>query len=168
MLIIINNRLINNKSLRLILKEKVLKNNKKPSPLAKLILEIHFMYNRNNYFFLLHYSHYKIHQKYFIPKNNYFQCLKPILSSGHILEAGKYTSKYTKILYHTNKDKLISNVRISRNVAHINNLSKQKVKPILALFSKELTTALQDEYREEANRIVNFLEFFKTILFSLY
>ena len=59
-------------------------------------------------------------------------------------------------------------MRISRNVAHINNLSKQKVKPILALFSKELTTALQDEYREEANKIVNFLEFFKTILFSLY
>ena len=58
------------------------------------------------------------------------------------------------------KDKFISNIRISCDVAYVDNSNKQKVKPTLALFSKELTTILQDEYGEEANEIINFLEFF--------
>ena len=55
----------------------------------------------------------------------------------------------------------MSNVRINRNIAYVDNLSKQKVKPALALFSKEVTTALRDEYGSEADRTTNFLEIFQ-------
>ena len=39
---------------------------------------------------------------------------------------------------------------MNRNVAHISNLSKEKVSPSLALFSENLTTALKDEYGVQA------------------
>ena len=39
---------------------------------------------------------------------------------------------------------------MSRNVAYIDNLSKQKVYPALALFSREMTTPLEIEYGHEA------------------
>ena len=47
-----------------------------------------------------------------------------------------------------------------RNVAVIANMSKQKVKPALALFSKDLTSALKDEHRDKAQGTHEFLEMF--------
>ena len=66
-----------------------------------------------------------------------------------------------KKLYHKNKDKLISDVRMAWNVACVDNLSKQKVKPALALFSKEITTALKNEHDEKAQGTHGFLEMFQ-------
>ena len=47
-----------------------------------------------------------------------------------------------------------------RNVACTDNLSKQKIKPVLYLFLKELTLALRNECGNEAAGTANFLEFF--------
>ena len=52
-------------------------------------------------------------------------------------------------LCHKSKKKLIRKVRINRNVACIDNLSKQKVSPALALFDRNLTTALENEHGEK-------------------
>ena len=49
-----------------------------------------------------------------------------------------------------NKDKLLSSIRMSKNVACVDNLSKQKVSPALSLFSRGMTTALEFEYGNEA------------------
>lgn len=57
-----------------------------------------------------------------------------------------------------NKNKLISDVRISKNVAYPDNLSKQKVSPALTLFSRELTTALQNKHGGQAKGIWLFLK----------
>ena len=50
---------------------------------------------------------------------------------------------------------------MQRNVAFIDNMSKQKVKPALALFSKDLTTALKDQHGNEAIGTYKFLEMFQ-------
>ena len=39
---------------------------------------------------------------------------------------------------------------MNRNAAYIENLSKQKVSPVLSLFDINLTTALENEYGEKA------------------
>ena len=58
-----------------------------------------------------------------------------------------------------NKDKLISSCRVHKNTVNPDNLSKQKVKPALALFSKELTKALESEFGEKAKGTYAFLAF---------
>ena len=54
----------------------------------------------------------------------------------------------------------MTNIRMSRNVAHIENLIKQQVSPSLALFFKELTTALEDEYGNMAKAAYLLLRMF--------
>ena len=78
-------------------------------------------------------------------------CLHPTLtlSTGHALEAGTCSIKWTRYLHHKNKYKLVRNFKMSRNDAYVDNLSKQKVSPALALSEKNLTTALENEYGEK-------------------
>ena len=65
-------------------------------------------------------------------KDFYYQ--KLILSTGFVLEAGVCSVKWIRDLCHKNKDKLVSNVRMNINVAHVDSISKQKVSPALNLF----------------------------------
>lgn len=54
--------------------------------------------------------------------------------------------KWIRNLPRKNKNKLISSMRMNRNIARIDNLSKQKASPALALFSENTTTALRDQH----------------------
>ena len=65
----------------------------------------------------------------------------------YILQLGTCSVKLVCVLYYKNKNKLISNMSINRNVMYRDNLSKQKVSLALALFSENLTTALRDGYK---------------------
>ena len=95
-----------------------------------------------------------------VKNNNYFKYPKLVLSDGHILEPGICTIKWIKDLYHKNKDKLLSSVRVNKNTFNPDSLSKQKVQPALSLFSTELTKALRMEYGEQAKGTYRFLETF--------
>ena len=81
-----------------------------------------------------------------------------MLSTGHVLEAGICSVKWSRDLCHKNKENLISNVRININVAHVDSLSKQKVSPTLALFDMNLTTGLKYEHEKVAKGTWSFLE----------
>ena len=54
-----------------------------------------------------------------------------------MLEAGVCSVKWIRDLCHKNKGKLVSNVRMSLNVAHVDSLSKQEVSLAL-IFSKRI------------------------------
>ena len=69
---------------------------------------------------------------------------------GHVLETGVCSIKWIRDLCHKSKEKLMSNVRIKRNVACADSLSKQKVSPELSLFDVNFTTALKDKHSETA------------------
>ena len=58
------------------------------------------------------------------------------------------------------KKKLVSNVRMRRNVVHVDNLSKQKVSPALNLFRRTLTTALEDDHGDMAKGTWSFSRIF--------
>ena len=92
--------------------------------------------------------------------NNEFVCPKLTLPTGHVLQSGTCKVKWIRDLYHKNKSKLISNMRMNRNIACIDNLSKQKVSPALALFSENITTALRDQHGDQAKGTWEFLTFF--------
>ena len=81
------------------------------------------------------------------------------MSNGERLEGGMCSINWVKELCKTNKDKLISSCRVHKNTVNPDNLSKQKVKPALALFSKELTKALETEFGEKAKGTHAFLAF---------
>ena len=82
--------------------------------------------------------------------NNHYQCPTLEISTGFVLEAGVWTVSWTRKLHHKNKDKLFSTYRMPRNVAHVESLNKQKVSPALALFSINLTSALEKEHGNAA------------------
>ena len=70
---------------------------------------------------------------------------KLILSFGFALEGGVRCMKCILDLYHESKDKLKSSMKMSKTVACVNNIRKKKESPVLTLFSKESTTALENE-----------------------
>ena len=82
-----------------------------------------------------------------------------VLSNGERLEGGTCSINWVKELCKINKDKLISSCRVHKNTVNPDNLSKQKVKPALALFSTELTKALECEFGEKAKGTYSFLNF---------
>ena len=49
-------------------------------------------------------------------------------------------------------------MRIAKNVTLVDNLSKKKVPPTLALFAREMTTALEDEHKGLASGTSIFLK----------
>ena len=57
-----------------------------------------------------------------------------------------------------NKNKIISSLRMNRNIECADNLSKQKVSPALALFSRDLTVALKKECGDNAKGTYEFLK----------
>ena len=77
-----------------------------------------------------------------------------------MLEAGVCTSNHTKKLHHANKEKSVSDVRMSRNAACTENLSKQKVKHAIDLFSRNIASALEDECGKASSGTCNFLRMF--------
>ena len=95
-----------------------------------------------------------------LKKGNDFYHPKLTLSTGYVLEAGICSLKWMRDLHHKNKNKLIRNVRMNRNAAYIENVSKQKANPVLSLFDINLTTALKDEYGEAAKGTWDFLKLF--------
>ena len=160
--IIVDGGSTNSKLVRMLLAEKLRQESKKGTPLPEIVLETFFFYNNRKYYVLFCIVHIvKCVRNALFRKNNYFQYPELVLCTGHVLEAGTCTSKHVKQLCYENKDKLVSNVRMSRNVAFIDNMSKQKVKPALALFSKDLTTALKDQHGDEAIGTCEFLEMFQ-------
>lgn len=82
--------------------------------------------------------------------NNYFYYPRLVLSSGYVLEARACAVNWIRGLYHKSKDKLISSYRMLRSIAYVNSLNKKKVPHALALFSTNLTTALEIEHGEAA------------------
>ena len=64
-----------------------------------------------------------------------------------------------KELCNKNKNELISSCRINKNTVNPDSLARQKVKPALALFSTELTKALELECGEKAKGTYEFLAF---------
>ena len=91
----------------------------------------------------------KILRNTLFKKDNEFFHPKLTLRIVHVLEAGTCSVKCMRDLHHKNKHKLISNLRMNINAAYVDNLSKQKVSPALALSEKNLTTALENEYGEK-------------------
>ena len=75
---------------------------------------------------------------------------KLVLSTDYVLEAGVCSVKWIRDLCLKNKEKLMSNFRMNRNVACVGNLCKKKASPELALFDTKLTTALKDEHSKVA------------------
>ena len=117
--------------------------NGKPTPTAQLQLQTSFKYENEQYFTLFCVPHMiKTARNALFIKGNDFNYPELKLSIGYVLQAGICSMKYIRDLYHKNKDKLICNYRMSKNVACTDNLNKQKVPPALALFCNELTTAL--------------------------
>ena len=88
-------------------------------------------------------------KEYFFQKNNYLQYPKLVLRARFIFKAGAYIARYMKQLYYMSKDKLISSTRMARNIAFTDYMSKQKVKPTITLYSKELTSVLNDKYAKK-------------------
>ena len=86
-------------------------------------------------------------------KDNDYLHLNLTLSTGHVLEDGTFSVKWMRDFHHKNKHKLISNFRMSRNVAYVDNLRRKKLSPVLALFNKNLTVALENEYREKQQEL---------------
>ena len=74
------------------------------------------------------------------------------------MELGICIIKWIKDLYHKNKDKLLSSVRVNKNTFNPDSISIQKVQLALSLFSTELTKALRIEYREQVKETHMFLE----------
>ena len=64
-------------------------------------------------------------------KGNHFSDPTLMLSTGFVLEAGVCFVKWIRHLHHKNKVKLVSNVRMSSNVVHVDSVSKQKVSSTL-------------------------------------
>ena len=79
-------------------------------------------------------------------KGNDFHCPKLTLSTGNVLEAGTCSVKRMRDLHHINKKKLVRNVRMNRNAAYVENVSKQKFSHVLALFDMNLTANLEKEH----------------------
>ena len=160
--IILNGGSTNSKLVRMFIAEKYRRESNKVTPVPEIILESYFAHNDRKYHVLFCIVHIvKCVRNALFRKNNYFQYPELVLCTVYVLEAGTCTSKYVKQIYHENKDKLVSNFRMQRNVAFIDNMSKQKVKPALALFSKDLTTALKDQHGNEAIGTCKFLEMFQ-------
>ena len=44
-------------------------------------------------------------------------------------------------------------MKMTKNVAWVDDLNKQKFPPVLALFTREMTTALEDDCKGLASRI---------------
>ena len=82
--------------------------------------------------------------------NNYYQYLRLELSTRFVLEASIHTVSWVQKLHHENKGKLVSTYRMSRNVAYVDSLNKQKASPALALFLTNLVSALEKEYGKAA------------------
>ena len=82
-------------------------------------------------------------------KGNECHCPELVLSTDFVLEAGTCSVTWIRKLHNMNKDKLISSIRMSKNVAYIDNLIK-KVSHALTFFSIEMTMALEFEYGNEA------------------
>ena len=93
----------------------------------------------------MHFSFDKNIRNALFRKGNDFHCPRLELCTGFVLEAGVCSVKWTRDLCHKNENKMTSNVRMHKNVACVDNLSKLKVLPALALFTREMTTALEDE-----------------------
>ena len=91
----------------------------------------------------------KILRNTLFKKDNEFFHPKLTLRIVHVLEAGTCSVKWMRDLHHKNKHKLISNLRMNINAAYVDNLSKQKVSHVRALFDKNLTTALENEHGEK-------------------
>ena len=92
-------------------------------------------------------------------KGNYFKYPTLVLSNGEFLGGGICTMNWVKELCNKNKNELISSCRIHKNTVNPDSLAKQKVKPALALFSTELTKALELEHGEKAKGTCKFLAF---------
>ena len=112
---------------------------------------------KHSSFFVIHII--KCIRNSLIKKNNYFKHPTLALSNGERLEVGIFSMNWVKEFHKINKDKLISSCRVKKNTVNPDNLSKQKVKPALALFSKELTKALETEFGEKAKGTYDFLAF---------
>ena len=61
----------------------------------------------------------------------------------HAIEADVCSVKWIRDLNDKSKEKLISKVRMCRNIACVDYLSRQKVSPTLSLFDMNLNTALK-------------------------
>lgn len=98
-------------------------------------------------------------------KGNYFSYPKLSLLCGYVLEAGTHNVNWIRDLFHKNKGKIASSFRMSQNVAYVDNLNKQKVPPALALFSNELSAALEFEYGDAAKGAFELLKMFNNFIF---
>ena len=109
------------------------------------------MHNNNKHFIMFCIPHMlKSFRNELFSSNNYYQYPRLVLSTGFVLEAGICTVSWVRKLYNENKDKLFSTYRMPINVAYVQSLSKQKVSLALALFSTNLTYALEKEYGNTA------------------
>ena len=83
-----------------------------------------------------------------------------MIATGHLLEASVCSVKWVRDLCHERNEKLMPNVRMSRNISCVDNLSKKKVSSALSSLDKNLAAALKDEYGEGAKVTWAFLIFF--------
>ena len=122
---IVNRGLVNTKLVRILLREKIRNENSKQAPLPEIMLETHFFHNERKYYLLFYVVYIiKYARNTLFQKNNYFQYPQLVLHAGFILEAGTCTAKYIKQLHRMSKGRLISNVKMARNIAFTNNMSK--------------------------------------------
>ena len=82
-----------------------------------------------------------------------------VLSTDHVLESSVFSVKWIRDLNRKNKEKLISNVIMSRNSTCIDDLRNKKLSPELSLFDMNLSTALKDECGEAVKGTLAFLMF---------
>lgn len=133
--------------------------NEEPSSIAELKLKINFQYENRSYYVMLCIVHIiKNIRNALVKKQNDFYYPRLRLSTGHVLEEGICSAKWMRELHKMNKNKIISSFRMNRNIAYVDNLSKQKVSPALALFSRELTVALKKEFGDNAKGTYEFLK----------
>ena len=121
-------------------------NDKANKPIPEMKFSTYFMRNNSKIFIFFCIIHIiKCMRNNLTKKGNYFKYPTLVLSNGEVLEEGICTINWVKELCNKNKNELISSCRIHKNTVNPDSLAKQKVKPALALFSTELTKALELE-----------------------
>ena len=131
----------------------------KSTPMPELKLKISFAQNRKVHFVLFCMAHLikNIRNALFRNGNDYHYP-KLVLSAGFVLESGVCLAKWMRDLHYRNKNQIMSSMRMAKNAAYVDSLSKQKASPALALFSREMTTALDNEHKGLASGTSNFLK----------
>lgn len=157
--IILDGAPVNSKLARDLLQSACPNNDTKNMKVPELKLKPYFVRNRKKRFILFCLVHIiKSIRNSLCKKNNFFKYPSLTLSTGHSIEAGVCSMHLIRESHHENKHKLLCNVRISQETACPSNLGKQKVKPALKLFSKNLTAGSCDKFGESAKGTCAFLE----------